>query len=74
MSGAPYVVPTEGDLRFEKAIERRKVLLSLIADSYKRQATNRSQQYRAEQSLKCKVWLDELTDLWESEPLSFNAE
>jgi len=39
--------------------------ISLIADSYKRMATNRDTNYRNQQLEKCSKWLEEITVLLE---------
>jgi len=39
--------------------------ISLIADSYKRMATNRDINYRNQQFKKCNKWLEEITVLLE---------
>jgi len=39
--------------------------ISLIADSYKRMATNRDINYRNQQLEKCSKWLEEITVLLE---------
>jgi len=39
--------------------------ISLIADSYKRMATNRDTNYRVQQLEKCEKWLEEMTVILE---------
>jgi len=50
------------------AKERTQLLLDSIAGSYKRQATNRDPIYRRDQMKKVKAWLEELSEIFESEP------
>jgi hypothetical protein len=49
-------------------LKRRDTLLYMIADSYKRMATNDSPIYRREQLAKCNEWLAELTEMFKSSP------
>ena len=46
----------------------RWMLLRLIQDSYRRQATNRDRHYRALQMDKVNEWLERLTKLHEDHP------
>jgi hypothetical protein len=53
-------------------IKRREVLLSVIADSYRRMATNSSLLYRQQQLDRCGEYLRELTEINAADPLLFN--
>lgn len=55
-----------------KLVMRRETLLGVIADSYRRMATNTDSNYRDQQVLKCQNWLDELTELNAKDPTLFS--
>jgi hypothetical protein len=51
----------------------RDILLALIADSYRRMATNNDSAYRATQLKKCQEWLAALTALYEKDPAAYST-
>jgi len=63
--------PTKEEI--EKFTARRESLLALIADAYRRMATNTAQSYRNDQKAKCDAWLAELTELNETNPFLFSV-
>lgn len=54
-------------------IHRRETLLAMIADAYRRMATNTAARYRHEQLMKCQEWLRELTKINETDSVIFNT-
>lgn len=50
----------------DKFFRRKETLLALVSDAYKRMATNRDPSYRELQLSKCRAWLEELTEIFES--------
>lgn len=64
----------EAAKNFQKLRDERRRLLGLIADSFKRQATNRDPDYRERQLLKVGEWLECLTKMFEEHPQLWTAE
>ncbi len=68
----PMGVPTLTRKESRQLVKRREVLLGVIADSYRRMATNTSMLYRHEQLDKCQGWLAELTEIYTRDPALFS--
>lgn len=61
------------NLRLKGSSMDRDILLALIADSYRRMATNNDSAYRATQIKRCQEWLAALTALYEKDPAAYSA-
>lgn len=65
---------TDAGRKFAKLQDEKRMLLNMITDSYKRQATNTSPLYREEQMAKVDQWLARLTKMFEERPQLWTAE